>query len=57
MNNLLSYIHGKKPINVLTGGTIMDALQTVFDTIMKVIEMIKDFLKQLGIMKDEEVTE
>ena len=35
----------------------MEALQTVFDTIMNVIEMIKDFLKQLGIMKDEEVTE
>ena len=35
----------------------MEALQTVFDTIMNVIEMIKDFLKQHSIMKDEEVTE
>ena len=31
----------------------MEALQTVFDTIMTVINMLKDFLKQLGIMKEE----
>ncbi len=31
----------------------MDALQTVLDTIMSVIEMIKNFLKDLGILKEE----
>ena len=31
----------------------MDALQTVFSTIMEVINMIKAFLVDLGIMKEE----
>ena len=31
----------------------MEALQTVFDTIMDVIEMIKNFLKELGIDLDK----
>lgn len=35
------------------GGNIMDALQTVFTTIMQVIEMIKAFLAELFPAKEE----
>ena len=35
----------------------MDALQTVFDTIMKVLDIIKDFFAQLFPQDDAEVVE
>ena len=34
----------------------MGALQTVFETITAVIDMIKNFLKELGLMKGEDET-
>lgn len=35
----------------------MDALQTVFDTIMQVLAIIKDFFNQLFPKKEEDETE
>ena len=43
-----------KSEKVLTGGTIMDALQKVFDTIKDVLAIIKKFFEDLFPQKDAE---
>ncbi len=42
-----------RKVSELTGGVIMDALTTVFETILRVIEIIKNFFAQLFPQKDE----
>ena len=41
---------GVGPVDIMEGANV---LQTVFDTIMYVIEVIKNFLKELGINVDK----
>ena len=49
---LLLFIYGESEKSILTGGTIMDALTKVFKTISQVLEIIKQFFKDIFPEKD-----
>lgn len=51
------YLITENPKKVLTGGTVMDALKEVLDTIKKVLALIKEFFEDIFPKSDEEAAQ